>query len=199
MTNDFELLKRCHAHGDAHLASSTPAPKPLKGLVVVFTGNGKGKTSAAFHMAQRAIAANLQVGIVQFCGGSPESCEYKLLGENPMCDFKFFGSDCTWTRVDRVSDLATANYAWLEALKMMGDPSYDMVVLDEIHLLLKHNYLRLDEVMRALHKRPASMHVVTTGRHAPLQLIDFADVATEMREVKHHSKQTWPAQAGIEF
>ncbi len=198
MIEDFELLKRRGpACEGGHLESSTPAPKAIEGLVVVFTGNGKGKSSAAFHMAQRAVAANQQVGIIQFCGGSPKSCEYTMLGNRPLCDFKIFGSECTWEGIDRNNDLATVNHAWQEAVRMMSDPSYDMVVLDEIHLLLKHNYLNLNDVIRALRKRPKAMHVVTTGRHAPFELIDYADLVTEMREVK--PKLALPQQVGIEF
>lgn len=200
MVKDFELLKRGHVCDDGHLESFTHEPKAKIGLVVVFTGNGKGKTSAAFHMAQRAVAANQQVGIIQFCGGSPKSCEYTMLGNHPLCEFKIFGSECTWKGDNRINDLATVNHAWQEAVRMMSDHSYDMVVLDEIHLLLKHNYLKLDDVIRALRKRPKVIHVVMTGRHAPVELIDFADLATEMREVKHpHGKLALPPQVGIEF
>ncbi|MEN9868130.1 MAG: cob(I)yrinic acid a,c-diamide adenosyltransferase [Pseudomonadota bacterium] len=197
--SDFVVLKRATAYG------STPQAQAGKtresGLVTVFTGNGKGKTGAAFNMAQRALARMMRVGVVQFCGGSPHSAEYKALASQPLCDFQIFGAECTWDSKLRAVDIATVSFAWVQAKNMLCDPTFDMVLLDEIHLLLQHRYLQLDHLLRALRLRPKPMHVVLTGRHAPLELIDFADLVTEMREVKHPHSIATPMlpQAGVEF
>lgn len=199
--SDFAVLKRATAYGGAHHALAQAVKTRERGLVTVFTGNGKGKTGAAFNIAQRALASMMRVGVVQFCGGSPNSAEYKALAHQPLCEFKIFGSECTWKPADRNNDVATVNFAWVQAKDMLCDPTFDMVLLDEIHLVIKHRYLELDHLLRALRLRPKPMHVVLTGRHAPFELIDFADLVTEMREVKHpHSVETpMLPQAGVEF
>lgn len=198
--SDFDVLKRGNACGEQHLAPSIPK-REAKGLLTIFTGKGKGKSSAAFTMAQRALSAGKRVGVVQFCGGSAESSAYQTLTRHPSCNFKIFGSDCTWKPENHFSDIATVNFAWVEAKDMLCDPTYDMVLLDDIHLLINHNYLNLDQVKLALRLRPKHMHVVMTGRHAPFELIDVADIATEMRQLKHlHSAKTpLLPQAGIEY
>ena len=176
------------------------APEAVRGVVTVFTGNGKGKSSAAFGMAQRAMAHQIKVGVVQFCGGSVNSAEYRSLAANPLCDFQIYGTDVGWKSKDRELDQAYVKHAWDQALAMMNDPAFGMVILDDINLLLKHHYLDTDKVMNALHKRRKDLHIVMTGRYAPIELIDFADLATEMRDAKYE-KPTKPLlpQAGIEF
>jgi cob(I)alamin adenosyltransferase len=198
--SDFDVLKRGNACGEPHLAQSIPE-REAKGLLTIFTGKGKGKSSAAFTMGQRALSAGLRVGVVQFCGGSAESSAYQSLTRHPACDFKIFGSDCTWKPENRVSDIATVNFAWVEAKDMLCDPTYHMVLLDDINLLIKHNFLDLDQVKLALRLRPKHMHVVMTGRHAPFELIDVADIVTEMRQLKHPHSAKAPLlpQAGIEY
>ncbi len=176
------------------------APEAVRGVVIVITGNGKGKSSAAFGIAQRAMAHQIKVGVVQFCGGSVNSAEYRSLAANPLCDFKIYGTDVAWKSKERELDQAYANHVWDQARGMMNDPAFGMVILDDINLLLKHHYLDTDKVMNALYKRRKDLHVVMTGRYAPIELIDFADLATEMRDAKFEKpKKPLPPQAGIEF
>ena len=176
------------------------APEAVRGVVTVFTGNGKGKSSAAFGMAQRAMAHQIKVGVVQFCGGSVNSAEYRSVAANPLCEFQIYGTDVGWKSKDRHLDQANVNHAWDQALAMMNDPAFGMVILDDINLLMKHLYLGIDKVINALHKRRRDLHVVITGRYASKELIDFADLATEMHDAKFKKpKKPLPPQAGIEF
>ena len=196
MKHDIALHQRRLASGGA--LPTTPAA--VHGVVIVFTGNGKGKSSAAFGMAQRAMAHQIKVGVVQFYGGSTDSAEYRSLAKNPLCDFQIYCTDCHWKSKDRHLDQANVNHAWDQAKRMMDDPAVGMVVLDDINLLLKHHYLDTNKVMNALYKRRKDLHVVLTGRYAPIELIDFADLATEMRDAKFEKpKMLLPPQAGIEF
>ena len=197
MKSDIELHQRMW-RGDAE-QPALPGEKS-KGLLVVFTGNGKGKSTAAFGMGLRTVAQKKRLGVVQFLGGSTSSAEYLSLGNHSLCDFKIFGTDCSWQSKDRNLDMGNVAAAWAEAKRMIEDPSYSMVILDEVNLLLKHQYLNLDALIRVLRHRRPDLHVVLTGRYAPFELIDFADLVTEMRPMKHpFPAQKVAAQAGVEF
>jgi cob(I)alamin adenosyltransferase len=177
-----------------------PTAGTVYGQIVIFTGKGKGKSSAAFGMAQRAIVQKMQVGVVQFFGGSVESAEYRSLAANPLCDFTICGNECHWQIETFQHDMENVTSAWDKAKYMMKAPTYDMVILDDITLMIKHRYLKLDELMAALRQRRSNVHVVITGRYAPFELTDIADIVTEMREVKHPgSKLALLPQTGIEF
>ena len=202
MKHDIELHQRRLASGGA----LPTAPAAVQGMVIVFTGNGKGKSSAAFGMAQRALAHQIKVGVVQFLGGSVNSAEYRSLAANPLCDFQICGTDCHWEGKDRHLDQANVNHAWDKAQCMMDDPEFGMVVLDDINLLMKHPYLDMGKVMNALRNRRRDLHVIMTGRYASMELIDYADLATEMRDAKYDKSkkpllpyEPLPPQAGIEF
>jgi len=171
-----------------------------KGLLIVHTGNGKGKSTAAFGMAVRMLGHGERLGVVQFIKGALHTSERDFLGGHPMCDFVTMGNGSTWNTQDRDADIATARKGWTEAVAMIGSGHYRMVILDELNTVLKYDYLPLDEVLGVLTARGPTQHVVVTGRHAPDALIEAADLVTEMRLVKHpYKEQGVKAQKGVEF
>ena len=171
-----------------------------KGLLIVNTGNGKGKSTAAFGMAVRVLGHGMRLGVVQFIKGALHTSERDFLGAVPECDFVTMGDGYTWNTQNRDADIATARKGWDEARRMIKSGDYRMVILDELNTVLKYEYLPLDEVLATLAARPDSVHVVVTGRHAPDALIDAADLVTEMRLVKHpYKEQGVKAQRGVEF
>lgn len=171
-----------------------------KGLLIVNTGTGKGKSTAAFGMAVRVLGHGMRLGVVQFIKGALHTAERDFLGSLPNCDFVTMGDGYTWNTQDREADIATARKGWSEACRMMASGEYQMVILDELNAVLKYEYLPLDEVLDVFSKRPDMLHVVVTGRHAPDALIEAADLVTEMRIVKHpYREQHVKAQRGVEF
>lgn len=191
-----KMRKRKAAH-DRIVASKTIE----KGLLIVHSGTGKGKTTAAFGMAVRAIGHGKKVGIVQFVKGAMATGEKRVFDAFPEhVEFKPMGEGFTWDTQDRARDIAVARAAWEEVKRMIADPSYDMVVADELNIVLRYDYLPLDEVIAALGAKPEMTHVIVTGRNAPDALIEAADLVTEMTLIKHpFREQGVKAQAGIEF
>lgn len=172
-----------------------------KGLVIVHTGPGKGKTSAALGMAVRAIGHGMKVGVVQFVKGAMTTGEKALFDRFPdLIEFKPMGEGFTWDTQDRSRDIAVTRKAWDEVKRMIADPSYAMVIADELNIVLRYDYLPVDEVLAALAAKPHMTHVIVTGRNAPEALIGVADLVTEMAQVKHpFREQNVKAQKGIEF
>lgn len=170
-----------------------------RGVLIVNTGNGKGKSSAAFGVAIRALGHGMKVGIVQFIKGRDTTGEEAFFKRLPDVPFHVTGDGFTWDTQNRKQDEATARKGWDIALAMLQDESFDLVVLDELNIVLKYHYLPLEEVLTALKQRPRMQHVIVTGRGAPEALIELADTVTEMREVKHAFKAGIKAQAGVEF
>jgi cob(I)alamin adenosyltransferase len=171
-----------------------------KGLLIVNTGTGKGKSTAAFGMGLRVLGHGMKLGVVQFIKGALPSAERRLLSAQPNCEFHVVGEGYTWNTQDRAADIRTARKGWAEAVRMIGDPSFGMVILDELNIVLKYQYLDLEEVLEVLRRRREMLHVVVTGRHAPQPLIDLADLVSEVRPVKHpYREQGIKAQAGVEF
>ncbi|MGL3821661.1 cob(I)yrinic acid a,c-diamide adenosyltransferase [Sphingopyxis sp. R3-92] len=172
-----------------------------KGLIIVHTGPGKGKTSAALGMAVRGIGHGMKVGVVQFVKGAMETGEKAVFDRFPeLIEFKPMGEGFTWDTQDRARDIAVARTAWDEVKRMIADPSYQMVIADELNIVLRYDYLPTEEVLEALAVKPEMTHVIITGRNAPQSLIDAADLVTEMTQVKHpFREQNVKAQAGIEF
>lgn len=172
-----------------------------KGLLIVHTGSGKGKTTAALGMAVRAIGHGMKVGVIQFVKGAMETGEKAVFDRFPdQIEFRAMGDGFTWDTQNRAADVASARRAWDEVKRMIGDPSYQMVVADELNIVLRYDYLPLDEVLEVLRGRPEMTHVVVTGRNAPAALIEAADLVTEMTLVKHPFRdQGVKAQAGVEF
>ncbi|MBL9065524.1 MAG: cob(I)yrinic acid a,c-diamide adenosyltransferase [Sphingopyxis sp.] len=172
-----------------------------KGLVIVHTGPGKGKTSAALGMAVRAIGHDMKVGVVQFVKGAMKTGEKAVFDRFPdLIEFKPMGEGFTWDTQDRTRDIAVAREGWDEVKRMIADPSYKMVIADELNIVLRYDYLPVDEVLEALATKPPMTHVVVTGRNAPGALIEVADLVTEMTQVKHpFREQNVKAQKGVEF
>jgi cob(I)alamin adenosyltransferase len=182
-------------------AKKVAAKTVEKGLVIVHTGPGKGKTSAALGMAVRAIGHGMKVGVIQFVKGAMATGEKAVFDRFPdLIEFKPMGEGFTWDTQDRTRDIAVAREAWEEVKRMIGDPSYAMVIADELNIVLRYDYLPVDEVLEALSAKPHMTHVIITGRNAPQPLIDAADLVTEMAQVKHpFREQNVKAQRGIEF
>ena len=171
-----------------------------KGLVIVHTGKGKGKTTAALGMVVRAVGHGMKVGVIQFVKGAMITGEAAVFAHFSNVEFKPMGEGFTWDTQDRARDIAVARAAWDEVKRMLFDDSYDMVVADEINIVLRYDYLPLNEVLDAIAAKPAMTHFVATGRHAPDALIAVADLVTEMEQVKHpFREQGIKAQKGVEF
>lgn len=175
--------------------------KVEKGLVIVHTGNGKGKTTAALGMVLRSLGHGYRVAIVQFIKGAWEPAEKAVLGQWPdQLEFHALGEGFTWETQDRDRDVQTAQSAWQTALAFIENPDFKLVLLDEVNVALKLGYLSVDQVLAGLVHKPEDSHVILTGRGAPQALIDRADLVTEMTLVKHpFREQGVKAQPGIEF
>ena len=171
-----------------------------RGLLIVHTGAGKGKSTAAFGMVLRCLGHGFRVGVVQFVKGAWSTGERTVLARFPdLVTCRAMGEGFTWDTQDRARDIAAARAAWETAKEMIADPSYRMVLLDELNIVLRYDYLPLDEVLPVLRDKPRDLHVVVTGRNAPAPLIEIADLVTEMTLVKHPFRAGVKAQAGIEF
>ena len=171
-----------------------------RGLLIVHTGKGKGKSTAAFGMVFRAIGHGFPVGVVQFVKGAWETGERDVLEQFPeLVTINAMGEGFTWDTQDRQRDLAAARKAWDEAKRMIANPRLKMVLLDELNIVLRYDYLPLEEVLEVLRNKPRDLHVIVTGRNAKDELIEIADLVTEMTEIKHPFRAGVKAQAGIEF
>ncbi|GBD48487.1 cob(I)yrinic acid a,c-diamide adenosyltransferase [Methylopila sp. Yamaguchi] len=171
-----------------------------KGLLIVHTGKGKGKSTAAFGMAMRAIAHGQKVGVVQFIKGPWESGERDLLRKFPeQVEVHAMGEGFTWETQDRERDIRAAREAWEMSKRFIADPSIKMVILDELNIVLRYDYLDLKEVLAAIAARPEGCHVIVTGRNAKDEMIEIADLVTEMTQIKHPFRDGVKAQAGVEF
>ncbi len=171
-----------------------------KGLLIVHTGKGKGKSTAAFGMVMRAIGHGMKVGVVQFVKGKWETGERGVLQRFPeLVTIRTMGEGFTWETQDRARDIAAARAAWEEAKRLIVDPGYRLILLDELNIVLRYDYLPIEEVVAALSARPKNLHVIVTGRNAKQELIDAADLVTEMTMLKHPFRDGVKAQAGIEF
>jgi cob(I)alamin adenosyltransferase len=200
MKTDPESHKRMTQKHKEGFEKKKAAAQKEKGLLIVYTGTGKGKSTAAFGMGMRILGHGMKLGVVQFIKGALHSAERDVLGGHANCDFHVVGEGYTWDTQDREADVRTANTGWTEVLRMIADPSYDMIILDELNIVLKYQYLDSDEVLAAFAHRPEMQHIVVTGRHASDALIEAADLVTEMRPIKHpYKEQGIKAQKGVEF
>jgi cob(I)alamin adenosyltransferase len=171
-----------------------------RGLVIVHTGTGKGKSTAAFGMVMRCLGHRMRVGIVQFIKGAWDTGERHVLERFPdLVACRAMGEGFTWDTQDRARDIAAARAAWEAAKAMIADPAYRLVLLDELNIVLRYDYLDIAEVVATLKAKPRDLHVVVTGRNAKPELIEIADLVTEMTLVKHPFRGGVKAQAGIEF
>jgi cob(I)alamin adenosyltransferase len=191
-----QRMERKKAVIDAKIAA---ADKKI-GIIIVNTGNGKGKSSSAFGMTVRALGHGMKVGVVQFIKGAMSTGEEQFLRRFPEeVSFHAMGEGYTWETQNRERDIAKAEEAWQQAKRFLTDPAYGLVVLDELNIALKYRYLDVHTVIADLLDRPAMQHVVVTGRAAPPELIEVADTVTEMHVVKHAFKAGIAAQAGTEW
>jgi cob(I)alamin adenosyltransferase len=195
-TDHKAKMQRIKAARDRMMAEKTET----RGLLLVHTGKGKGKSSAAWGMVMRCLGHGMRVGIVQFIKGAWSTGEAAFLKRFPdLVTIRTMGEGFTWETQDRARDTAAAQRAWSEAQKMLADPAVRLIVLDELNVALRYEYLPLEAVLAAVAARPAGQHVVITGRNAPQGLIDAADLVTEMTLVKHPFRAGIKAQPGIEF
>ncbi len=170
-----------------------------RGVCLVHTGNGKGKSSSAFGMVARALGHDMQVGVVQFIKGAFSTGEEAFFRRFPQVQYFVMGEGFTWETQDKERDIAAATKAWAQSEAFLNDESMGLVVLDELNIALKYNYVDLQTVIKAIESRPVHQHVVITGRGAPQALIDIADTVTEMQVVKHAYQAGVKAQKGIEL
>lgn len=171
-----------------------------RGLVIVHTGTGKGKSTAAFGMVLRCLGHGMRVGVVQFVKGAWATGERTVLQRFPdLVTMKAMGEGFTWETQDRARDIAAARAAWEAARAMIADPGFKLVLLDELNIVLRYDYLPIAEVVATLAAKPRDLHVIVTGRNAKPELIEIADLVTEMKLVKHPFRAGVKAQAGIEF
>ncbi|EDU3495029.1 cob(I)yrinic acid a,c-diamide adenosyltransferase [Salmonella enterica] len=179
---------------DARVAAATEQ----KGILIVFTGNGKGKSTAAFGTATRAVGHGKTVGVAQFIKGQWDNGEYNTL--HPLgVEFHIMGTGFTWETQNREADILAATAVWQEGKRMLADPAYDLVVLDELTYMLAYHYLDTQEVIAAVRNRPAQQSVIVTGRGCHTQLLELADTVSELRPVKHAFDSGIQAQAGIDW
>lgn len=180
---------------DANIARATGE----RGLLLVLTGNGKGKSSSAFGMVARALGHGMKVGVAQFIKNRTDTGEEAFFRRQPGVEWQVLGDGFTWDTQDRERDIATARRGWQAAKRMLADPSIGLVVLDELTYLLKYGYLDQDAVLDAIVARPSMQHVVVTGRGAPPELVELADTVSEIADVKHAYRAGVKAQKGVDF
>jgi cob(I)alamin adenosyltransferase len=191
-----ERMARRKAARERMLATKTEE----RGLLIVHTGKGKGKSTAAFGLVLRCLGHGMRVGIVQFVKGvwtTGERVALERFGDLVTC--RAMGEGFTWDTQDRARDIAAARNAWETAKAMIADPSYQLVLLDELNIVVRYDYLPLAEVVATLQTKPRDLHIVVTGRNARPELVDAADLVTEMTLVKHPFRSGVKAQHGIEF
>ena len=178
------------------------AAKPIleKGLLIVHTGPGKGKSTAAFGLALRTLGRGHRIGVVQFIKGAWSTGERMAIERfGAQAEWRTMGEGFTWETQDRARDVAAAERAWAKACELIADPQFGLIILDELNIALRYDYLDLDQVIAALTHRRPGLHVIVTGRNAKPELLAAADLVTEMTLVKHHFAAGVKAQAGIEF
>ena len=191
-----EKMAKKKAARDKMIATKTEE----RGLIMVHTGKGKGKSTAAMGLAVRAIGNGMKVCIIQFVKGVWNTGERNVLVKFPdLCVMKAMGEGFTWETQDRQRDIDAARAAWEFAKEAIADPSYKMVIMDELNIVLRYDYLPIEEVVKTLSNKPRDLHVVVTGRNAKEELIDIADTVTDMTQIKHHFRGGVKAQVGIEF
>jgi cob(I)alamin adenosyltransferase len=171
-----------------------------KGLLIVHTGKGKGKSTAAFGMVFRCVGHGMKAGVVQFVKGAWATGERSVLEKFPeLVTIKAMGEGFTWETQDRERDIAHARAGWEEAKRMIADPQYALVLLDELNIVLRYDYLPTEEILEFLRDKPEDKHVIVTGRNAKEELIEIADLVTEMEQIKHPFRSGVKAQKGIEY
>ncbi len=170
-----------------------------RGVLLVHTGNGKGKSSSAFGVLARALGHGMHAGVVQFVKSPGTTGEERFFSQQENVEYHATGDGFTWETQDRQQDIATAREGWQLAVDMLSDENKELVILDELNIILKLKYLPVEEVIEALANRPPRQHVIVTGRGAPAALVEAADTVTEMRLIKHAYNAGIKAQPGVEY
>ena len=192
-----QKMEKRKAAQDAEVASKTIIQK---GLLIVHTGKGKGKSTAAFGLVLRALGYDWPCGVVQFIKGAWNTGERRALARYAdLLSWHTMGEGFTWETQDRARDVTAAAAAWRKAQELMADPKIKLLVLDELNIALRYDYLPVADVVAALQARRLDLHIVVTGRNASPEMLEAADLVTEMSPVKHHFAAGVKAQEGIEF
>lgn len=182
-----------------HIDESVEKARIERGVVVLLTGNGKGKSSSALGMALRGLGHGMKVGVIQFIKSWTNTGEQLFLQQQDLVDFHIMGTGFTWDTQDKEKDKLAAKKLWEKATQMLNDASYGMVILDELTYMLNYQYLDADEVVSTILNRPENQHVIITGRAASAALKDIADTVSEVKDVKHAFRQGIKAMPGIEW
>lgn len=188
-------MQRKKALVDKRIAAATTD----KGLLLVLTGNGKGKSSSAFGMIARSVGHGLKCGVVQFIKGKWECGEHLLFKDNPLVDFYVMNTGFTWETQDRESDIKAAEATWKQAAKLLKSKRVKVVLLDELTYMLTYGYLDKTTVLQAIANRPAMQHVIVTGRNAGKELLEMADTVSEIEETRHAFNNGIRVQKGIDY
>lgn len=194
-TRHKRAMQRKKEYVDGRIAAATED----RGLLLVLTGNGKGKSSSAFGMLARSVGHGLRCAVVQFIKGTWECGEQMLFAENPLVEFHVMGTGFTWETQDRQTDIAAAEQAWSKAEALLANEAIGLVILDELTYMLTYGYLDKGRVLEALRARPVHQHVVITGRNASRELLEMADTVSEIKEVRHAFNHGVKAQKGLDY
>lgn len=188
-------MQRKKKHIDNRIAQATKD----KGLLLVLTGNGKGKSSSAFGMLARSVGHGLRCGVIQFIKGQWECGEQKLFADNPLVDFYVMNTGFTWETQDRDKDIAAAQITWQRAETFLNSDEHNVVILDELTYMITYGYINKESVISSLKNRPKYQHVIITGRNAAQELLDIADTVSEINNNKHAFDSGIKVQQGIDY
>ncbi len=190
-----KAMQRKKAHVDERIAAATTE----KNLLLVLTGNGKGKSSSAFGMLARSVGHGMKCAVVQFIKGQWDCGEHTNFAEHPLVDFHVMNTGFTWETQDRSKDIAAAEQTWVKAEEFLTDSSYELVILDELTYMLTYGYLEKKRILKAIKNRPKNQHAVVTGRNASKELIALADTVSEINNTKHAFDSGIKVQKGIDY
>ena len=190
-----KAMQRKKAHVDERIAAATTE----KNLLLVLTGNGKGKSSSAFGMLARSVGHGMKCGVIQFIKGQWECGEHANFAEHPLVDFHVMNTGFTWETQDRSKDITAAEQTWVKAEEFLTDSSYELVILDELTYMLTYGYLEKSRILKAIKNRPKNQHAVVTGRNASKELIALADTVSEINNTKHAFDSGIKVQKGIDY
>ena len=190
-----KAMQRKKAHVDERIAAATTE----KNLLLVLTGNGKGKSSSAFGMLARSVGHGMKCAVVQFIKGQWDCGEHANFAEHPLVDFHVMNTGFTWETQDRSKDIAAAEQTWVKAEEFLTDSSYELVILDELTYMLTYGYLEKSRILKAIKNRPKNQHAVVTGRNASKELISLADTVSEINNTKHAFDSGVKVQKGIDY
>ncbi len=190
-----KAMQRKKAHVDERIAAATTE----KNLLLVLTGNGKGKSSSAFGMLARSVGHGMKCAVVQFIKGQWDCGEHANFAEHPLVDFHVMNTGFTWETQDRSKDITAAEQTWVKAEEFLTDSSYELVILDELTYMLTYGYLEKSSILKVIKNRPKNQHAVVTGRNASKELIALADTVSEINNTKHAFDSGIKVQKGIDY